>query len=165
MILVAIGSNLFNPPYRSPLEVCKAAIKRMPHYGIRPVRLSAWYRTAPVPVSDQPWYTNAVVAVETKLPALETLWKLHDIESEFGRVRQHRFEARILDLDLIDYNGQVVEGQGMTFQLPHPRTTERSFVLLPLRDVCPDWRHPVTDRTIDDLIADLPKDQTAEPIA
>jgi len=113
-------------------------------------------------VSDQPWFVNGVVAVETFLPPAELLALLHDVEAEFGRTRNIRNEARILDLDLLAYDDCVMnEPDGPI--LPHPRLHERAFVLLPLADVDPDWRHPVTGAAIADLIAALPADQQAEP--
>lgn len=130
--------------------------------GIRSAATSLFYETAPVPVSDQPWFVNAVAAVETDLDAASLLAVLHQVEQEFGRVRRERNEARVLDLDLIDYKGMVSAGSPL---LPHPRMAERAFVLLPLRDVAPGWRHPVSGRTVDDLIAALPPDQAIRPLS
>ena len=121
----------------------------------------AWL-TAPVPASDQNWYRNAVIAVETDLPPKVLLALLLDIEQDFGRVRGAKNEARVLDLDLIGYNGQVLDEGDLT--LPHPRLHERSFVLYPLREIAPGWMHPVLNLSVDIMIEKLPGDQTAEPL-
>src|SRR5262249_28385470 len=96
---------------------------------------------------------NAVVRVRTDLPPEDLLQILHGIESQFGRERSERNAPRTLDLDLIDYAGRM---QGGELQLPHPRAHERGFVLLPLKDVAPDWRHPILGKTVSELIEALP---------
>jgi 2-amino-4-hydroxy-6-hydroxymethyldihydropteridine diphosphokinase len=116
---------------------------------------SAWYATAPVPRSNQPDFVNGVARVESDLDPAALLFLLHDVEDAFGRVRAVRNEARVLDLDLIDYEGRVEDGIAGPI-LPHPRAHERGFVLVPLRDVAPGWRHPVSGEDIDTLIASLP---------
>jgi len=162
VIFIALGSNLFSDAYGSPEDICVAAIKALEQRGISITARSRWFRTAPVPVSDQPWFVNGVIAVETLLPPSELLNLLHDVEAEFGRTRKVRNEARILDLDLIAYDDLIMTGSDGPI-LPHPRAHERAFVLLPLADVDPDWRHPVTGAAVADLIAALPSDQRAEP--
>ena len=89
--------------------------------------------------------------------AAMTLAALHRIESSFGRVRGVRNGARVLDMDLLDFDGQC--NQNPSLMLPHPRMHERAFVLLPLRELCPKWHHPVSRISIDDLIAKLPSCQ------
>jgi len=163
VILIALGSNLFSDAYGSPQDICVAAVKALEKRGVPITTRSRWFRTAPVPVSDQPWFVNGVVAVETLLQPVELLGLLHDVEAEFGRTRKIRNEARILDLDLIAYHDCIMDGpEGPV--LPHPRLHERAFVLLPLADIDPDWRHPVSGAAVADLIAALPADQQAQPI-
>ncbi|MQX36680.1 2-amino-4-hydroxy-6-hydroxymethyldihydropteridine diphosphokinase [Roseospira navarrensis] len=155
MSLIALGSNLPGPG-GSPRETVTAALEALPAQGIRVVACSAWYRSAPVPPSDQPWFVNGVarVAGPPDLTPADLLARLHAVEAAFGRRRDGtRNAARTLDLDLLDVEGRVLrEGAPL---LPHPRLTERAFVLLPLADVAPDWRHPVTGRSVSALIADL----------
>jgi 2-amino-4-hydroxy-6-hydroxymethyldihydropteridine diphosphokinase len=86
--------------------------------------------------------------------------RLHATETSFGRTRSARNAARTLDVDLLDYNGRVEDGSPM---LPHPRLDVRNFVLIPLRDVAPDWRHPVTGRLVDALIGALPEAERTLP--
>ena len=101
-----------------------------------------------MPPSAQPSFVNGVALAETMLGPAALLATLHRIERRFGRMRRRRNEPRILDLDLIDYRGQVSEGSAARPVLPHPRVMERPFVLIPLREICPFWRHPVTGRPI-----------------
>lgn len=115
-------------------------------------------------MSDQPWFVNGVAAVSTGLNPAGLLSVLHEVEAEFGRTRTLRNEARILDLDLIAYDELVTDGATPP-TLPHPRMHERAFVLLPLSDIAPDWRHPATGAALPDLIAALSAGQRAEPKA
>lgn len=156
-ILIGIGANLVPDGFASARAGCEAAIARLADTGIEVTAVSPWYETAPVPLSDQPWFNNAVIAARTSLPVEEALAALHRIEAGFGRVRTVRNAARVLDLDLLDYGGALVEDGAIT--VPHPRLHERAFVLLPMRDVAPDYRHPVNGMGIDDLVASLPPDQ------
>lgn len=124
------------------------------HEGIAILRRSSWWQSGPQPVSDQPDFINGVIEVETALPPPELLAVLHRVRSAFGRVRQQRWEARVIDLDLIDYRGERRQagGQGSSPELPHPRMAERLFVLLPLQEIAPDWHHPVTGAGLPDLV-------------
>jgi 2-amino-4-hydroxy-6-hydroxymethyldihydropteridine diphosphokinase len=111
-----------------------------------------------VPTSDQPWYVIGVAAVATALEPVALLRLLHGVEAEFGRIRGARNEARLLDLDLLAYGDRRREGPEPPL-LPHPRLADRAFVLLPLAEVAPDWRHPVSQETVRQLIARLPAGQ------
>lgn len=110
-------------------------------------------------MSEQPDFINGVIEAETALPPTELLAVLHRVESACGRVRQQRWEARVLDLDLVDYRGQILAEPGRAEQvagslhLPHPRMAERLFVLLPLQEIAPDWRHPVSGAALSELIS------------
>jgi 2-amino-4-hydroxy-6-hydroxymethyldihydropteridine diphosphokinase len=160
VIFIGLGANLPSR-FGGPRETLEAALSALPEQGVRVVRVSPFYRTKPVPASDQPWFVNAVAEVETELSPTELLAALHRIEDTFGRVRAIRNEPRVVDLDLLDYYHRVALGQPI---LPHPRLHRRAFVLLPLRDLAPDWRHPTLKQNVAELIAQLPPDQTAEPL-
>lgn len=158
-ILIAFGANLPTQEYGAPAQTLKAALQRLARDGdISIEQVSSFYETAPVPISDQPWYVNGVARISTGLSAHDLLERLHEVEAEFGRVRRERNAARVIDLDLIAYGRDLLREEG-GIQVPHPRMAERAFVLLPLRDVASGWVHPVLDRTVEDLIADLPADQ------
>ena len=156
-LFIGLGANLTPDGYASPREGCIAAVSALADEGVHLSALSNWYESAPVPISDQPWYLNAVAAATTDLDAASTLAALHRIEKRFGRIRAERNAARVLDLDLLDFAGMVSADSGLT--LPHPRLHERAFVLLPLGELCPDWVHPVSGMPIKDLIAMIPADQ------
>lgn len=164
MILVAIGANLAADGYSSPLATCQAAVAALEDLpGVDVVAVSRFYESEPVPPSDQPWFINGVLQLETNLDPTALLSELHRLEATFGRVRGTPNEARTLDLDIIDYDGRVDPGNVETCAptLPHPRMAERAFVLMPLRDLlheagATDWRHPTTGQGIGGLIAMLP---------
>ena len=164
MILIAIGANLDHPRFGPPLATCEAALAALEEGGVTVLQCSRWYRSAPVPASDQPWFINGVAKVATDLEPLGLLAVLHHIEADFGRERRERNEARLLDLDLLAYDDYVSKW-GEALELPHPRLAERAFVLLPLAELAPDWRHPVSGRTVAELIRDLPPGQAIEPLA
>ena len=158
MIFIGIGSNLPSDMYGAPLANCEAALGVLGERGLRITKHAHWYESAPVPVSDQPWFVNGVVTVSTTLSPQALLDLLHNIEHSFGRVRRVRNEARILDLDLIAYDDLVIEGEEGAI-LPHPRMHQRAFVLLPLGELAPDWVHPVLKTPIEDLVSALSKYQ------
>lgn len=134
-----------------------AALAALEARGVKILRRSPFYESAPVPVSDQPWYVNGVAQVDTALTPEELLALLHELERWFGRERRELNEARVMDLDLIAYGARVRETPPPI--LPHPRMADRAFVLLPLRDIAPGWIHPVSGRTVEELVAALPAGQ------
>ncbi|MEL0022903.1 MAG: 2-amino-4-hydroxy-6-hydroxymethyldihydropteridine diphosphokinase, partial [Alphaproteobacteria bacterium] len=108
-------------------------------------------------------FVNAVLLAHTALSPEETLAQLHAIESQFGRTRNVRNEARVLDIDLLDYDGEVVDEPSLT--LPHPRLHQRAFVLMPLRDILPEWTHPKTGDDVTAMISALPAEQDIRAMA
>jgi len=143
----------------------------MTEAGLAVGRCSRWYRSAPVPRSPQPWFVNGVVEVNSRLSPAKTLAVLHRIEGEFGRVRAAsasqacapRSLARSLDLDLLAF-GVLVSSTADGPVVPHPRLHKRAFVLFPLAEVAPHWRHPIFGQSIAELVAALPPGQVAEPL-
>ena len=162
-IFIGAGANLPHPSYASPRETLQAALLELDRRQIHVLRYSPWYRTAPVPASDQPWYVNVVAEVATGLPADDLLAALHEIEDLFGRVRSVPNAPRLIDLDLLDYRGEIAPPAPGKATLPHPRMVGRAFVLRPLADLAPQWRHPVSGTPIQDLLKALPADQIAQP--
>jgi 2-amino-4-hydroxy-6-hydroxymethyldihydropteridine diphosphokinase len=158
---IGLGANLSHERFGSPRQTLEAALADLARRGVRTVRVSPWYRTAPVPASDQPWYVNAVAEVASDLSADALLAELHAVEAAFGRARTVPNAARPIDLDLLDFHGQIAAGGPGRATLPHPRMTDRAFVLLPLADLAPEWRHPVSGLTVRALIEALPANQVA----
>ena len=162
LILISIGANL-DSPAGPPRATCESALAMLEQGGAAILRRSRWFRSAPVPASSQPWFVNGVASLETGLDPAALLRLLLDTETHFGRRRAERWAARSLDLDLLDYRGRVV-APGPP-RLPHPRLHERLFVLAPLDDVAPGWRHPADGRSIAEMVAALAPGQEVEPIA
>ena len=161
-VFIGLGANLDHPRYGPPRRVLEAALAELECRGVSVRRVSPWYRTAPVPASDQPWYVNAVAELATDLPADRLLALLHEVEDVFGRVRSVPNAARVIDLDLLDFCGERAPGGLGRAILPHPRLAGRAFVVRPLADLAPNWRHPRTGASIRSLLAALPKDQIIE---
>lgn len=165
-ILIGMGANLSSDRFGAPLAACEAALKVLAdNPEVQVVARSRWFESEPVPVSDQPWFINGVVQVETQLSPLALLDVLHTIEAQFGRVRTVPNAPRVLDLDLLAYGDAVLGEAGEGGMLvPHPRLENRAFVLLPLGDVAPDWVHPQSGHTLAQMVAKLPKDQVCRPL-
>lgn len=163
MILVAVGSNLSHPEFGSPRVVCDAAVAAIEAGGCTITAISRWFRSAAIPVSDQPDFVNGVISVETGMSPTELLIFLHRIEGRFDRERSVPNAARTLDLDLLAFHEIVNEGPVSPI-LPHPRMTDRAFVLLPLRDIAENWRHPVTRASLSALIEGLGDGQYCIPV-
>jgi 2-amino-4-hydroxy-6-hydroxymethyldihydropteridine diphosphokinase len=161
-IYIGLGANLTHPEHGAPARTLRVALDRLGGQEIQVLRLSPLYRTAPIPASDQPWYVNGVAELATDLSADELLARLHGVEAELGRARTVANAARAIDLDLLDFRGEIAPGGPGQAILPHPRMTGRGFVLRPLADLAPEWRHPATGLPIPTLLAGLGADQQTE---
>ena len=152
VILIALGANL---PSNAgpPAHTLAQALKTLAGRGVNIAAVSHVYETPAWPNPADPPFVNAVAAVQTILQPLALLELLHEVETAFGRKRSAPNAPRSLDLDLLDYDGLILDGRPV---LPHPRLAERAFVLAPLCDIAPDWRHPVTGDTARTLLARLP---------
>jgi 2-amino-4-hydroxy-6-hydroxymethyldihydropteridine diphosphokinase len=152
MILIALGANL---PSEAglPAATLRAALNQLALSGAVPLGVSSFYQTPAWPDPADPDFVNAVARIETQLSPEKLMELMHSIEAAFGRERTIRNAPRTLDLDILDYDGRVEQGPPI---LPHPRIGTRAFVLIPLADVAPGWRHPVSGKSVDELIAMLP---------
>jgi 2-amino-4-hydroxy-6-hydroxymethyldihydropteridine diphosphokinase len=165
MILLGLGGNLPSPKYGSPADVLAAALGLLPQWGVRVLDCSPLYRSEPVPVSQQPWFVNAVARLDTALAPQALLALLHRLEAGMGRVRGERWAARIVDLDLLAYGDRTIRPAGPDgLAIPHPRMAQRAFVLAPLADLAPDWRHPELGKSAAELLAALGPDQNLHKI-
>lgn len=171
---VAIGSNLSSrcgDPVQSVLAGIDAAARHVGHLSAT----SSLYRSLAFPAGSGPDFVNAVIAVSTKLDAGQLLDVLHRIEADFDRERVVRWAARTLDLDLLGCGDQVLPDRPMfehwrdlpqdqqalrtpdALILPHPRLQDRSFVLVPFADIAPDWVHPVSGKSVRQMLDELPR--------
>jgi 2-amino-4-hydroxy-6-hydroxymethyldihydropteridine diphosphokinase len=151
IVVIALGSNLSDR--LGVLQAGVDAIAKLP--GVSVTGVSPVYETAPVGGPEQPNYLNAVLAARVNVPARDLLDRLHEIEAAAGRVREVRWGARTLDLDIIAYDSVTSDDPVLT--LPHPRAASRTFVLAPWHDLDPSAQLP-GNGTVAALLAALPVD-------
>jgi 2-amino-4-hydroxy-6-hydroxymethyldihydropteridine diphosphokinase len=156
IVYIALGSNLGDRA-----GMLERAIAAMNSAGISVVRQSSLYVTEPVGAPGQGWFLNAVVEAETLLLPLQLLHALLKIERELGRRRLTPHGPRAIDLDILFYGSSVIRSRDL--EVPHPRLTERRFVLIPLAQLAPDFRHPVSHKSINQLLAETPDRSEARP--
>jgi len=169
--LVGLGSNCPGP-WGSPAETITRALCELSRAGIAVQAVSAYYETAAVGRAGQPPYVNAVAAIDTRLPADALLRRLKRIERASGRRGGIPWGPRTLDMDILDYKGRVKHWRGgrpcfarpgaRPLVLPHPWIEKRPFVLRPLLDVAPDWRHPVSKMTAQQLWRRVAQDREGQ---
>lgn len=143
MILIGLGSNL-EGPWGTPRQTLMRALEELSLHNIRIAKVSTLIETAPFGVLDQPYFVNAVAEIETDHKPEALMQILHAVENGAGRKRVTRWGPRTLDLDLLDYNGVILNTE---LKLPHPGITERDFVLAPIDEIAPHWTHPITGKT------------------
>ncbi len=160
LVVVALGSNL-GAGGDSPQAILRRALDAFPEIGLKVKAKSSVWRSQAWPDPCDPPFLNAVALAETGLPPKGVLAALHDLEARFGRVRDESNAPRTLDLDLIAYGRCVQAGPPV---LPHPRAHERRFVMAPLAEIAPDWRHPASGQTASALAATAHIGTDATPV-
>ena len=149
---IGIGSNLGDK-----LENCKRAVELMGQIPDSYVTAQAnYYQTEPVGVTDQDWYLNTVVSLSTALSPHSLLEKLLEIELLLGRVRKQKWEARIIDLDILLFDLEIIKSENLN--VPHPLMHQRRFVLRPMIDLSPELKHPLLNKTMAELLDELKDD-------
>ena len=146
LVLLGLGSNLGNP-----CELIAGALSQL-RSTLGNLRASSLYRSEPVGWTDQPDFLNSVGHAKTSLTAGELLAAVHEVERKLGRTRTSPNAPRTMDIDILVYGDLIVDTPELT--LPHPRLHRRAFVLVPLTEIAPDWRHPVFDKTAAELLAE-----------
>lgn len=159
--VIALGSNLPGA-FGSSQDLLNAAVAALADAGISVVEVSRWWRGPAWPDLSDPEYLNGVALVETTLGPRDLLLALQRTERRFGRTRRGPNAPRTLDLDLIALGRLVLDEPGLV--IPHPRAQLRRFVMGPLADIAPDWRHPILGLSASDLAATAPIGREAAPL-
>ena len=156
MIFLGIGSNL-SSSFGDRFKNIDLAISFLQPYKINIIKKSSFYETFSYPNKNNPKFINSVISVETKLPPVDLMSVLIFVEEKLERKRSKKNDPRTCDLDIIDYNYQIMnfKYRDLELTLPHKEMTNRNFVLYPLREICPNWIHPLTKKNINVLIKDL----------
>lgn len=160
--VVALGSDLPGD-FPSVEALLEAAFSKLPDFGLLVIRRSSLWWSKAWPDPAQPSYLNAVAITRTAWSSGEAMQALLGLERAFGRVREKPNAPRTLDLDLIDHGGSVLTRAGLV--LPHPRAHERAFVMGPLAEVAPDWRHPVLGVSAARLAQEATVGRDARPLS
>lgn len=153
---LSLGSNLGERETH-----LREAIARLKTAG-NVVAISSFYETEPVEVTDQPWFLNCAIELETSQNPLQSMQTALQIERQMGRVRDQSKGPRIIDIDLLLFGDAVVDTPELT--IPHPAMHQRRFVLEPLAEIAPGVRHPVLRKTIKQLLQELPAGQVVRRI-
>ncbi len=152
-IYLLLGSNLDDR-----LANFRSALYVLAQKGVKMVRHAPIYETAPWGITDQPYFLNTVIEVQTGASPRELLQCCLDTEKSLGRVRGEKWGARIIDIDILFYHEHVIHEAD--FIVPHPGIADRRFTLLPLNDLLPDEIHPISKQTIRDMLNQLPQDDS-----
>ena len=166
MIILGLGSNLPGP-WGDPSDMLSGAIEALEDVGVRVHSRSSFLLSAPFGVTGQPVFANAVVVVEAHPPPRALLARCHRVERMAGRERRKRWGPRTLDIDLLAYHDVIMNrhvrpapaGAFAPLVLPHPGIEHRPFVLEPLAEIAPRWRHPVTGLTAKTMLSALDTDK------
>ncbi|MBW8814714.1 MAG: 2-amino-4-hydroxy-6-hydroxymethyldihydropteridine diphosphokinase [Caulobacterales bacterium] len=161
VVVIALGSNLPGR-YGTSEALLEAALARFPEVGLKVLKRSTQWRSAAWPDPKGPEYRNAVAVVEANAGPRVVLAALLALEAKLGRERGARNAPRTLDLDLIAHGREVLETPDLI--LPHPRAHERLFVMGPLAEIAPGWRHPVLGLAAAELAAAAPVGRDAAPV-
>ena len=156
MILLGLGSNL-SSSFGDRFKNIDLAILFLKRYKIRLIKKSSYYETPSYPNIAKPKFINVIIGIESNLQPLDLAPILIDIEETLERKRDQKNDPRTCDIDIIDYNGQIIDFKykNLDFTVPHKKLAYRNFVLFPLQEILPEWKHPKTKDHIIVLIRNL----------
>ena len=156
MIILGLGSNLHSS-FGNRFENISLAISYLKSYKIKVIKESSYYETPSYPDNKNPKFINIVIEISTNLSPVDLASILVSVEEKLERKRNCKNEPRTCDIDIIDFDGQIIDFKykELDFKVPHEKLNYRNFVLIPLKDILPNWKHPKTNESIDLLIDKL----------
>ena len=156
MIILGLGSNLPSSFGDRFLNI-NMAMSYLGEYGIKIIDKSSFYETPSYPDKNNPKFINVIISVKTQLPPVDLMSVLIFIEEKLERKRNEKNDPRTCDIDIIDYNNQILSFQykNLNLEIPHKKLSSRNFVLFPLQEIFPNWNHPKTKEIISSLIYKL----------
>ena len=159
MIILGLGSNL-SSSFGGRFNNINLAMEYLEGYGIKILKKSSFYEALSYPNKKNPKFINIVILVETHLSPVDLMSVLIFIEEKLERKRDKKNDPRTCDIDIIDHNGQILDFnyKNLNLTLPHEKLLYRNFVLIPLHEIIPEWRHPKTKDSIEVLINKLSND-------
>ena len=159
MIYLNIGSNLPLEEGGRETNILKA-INHLKNLNLKLIKISSFYETPSYPNSSDPKFINLCVKLKSNLKANELLNEIKKIEKKLGRTRIKKNEPRTCDIDIIDFNGKIIKNDEL--ETPHPRLHLRNFVIYPLKEIEPNWFHPIFNKNIDSFFQELDKNSHNE---
>ena len=158
MIFLSIGSNL-SSSFGDRFKNIDLAIDHIESFGIKIINKSSFYETPSYPNNNNPKFINVVVSIETNLSPPDLMSLLLSIEEQLERKRNKKNDPRTCDIDIIDFNNQVLnfKYKNLNLAVPHKELTFRNFVLFPLQEITSQWKHPKTNENVGSLINELSK--------
>jgi 2-amino-4-hydroxy-6-hydroxymethyldihydropteridine diphosphokinase len=156
-VYLSLGSNVGDRE-----KQLREAITRLNSAG-RVVRLSSFYETEPVEFTDQAWFINCAVALETSATPQQLMGTILRIEKEMGRRRVQKKGPRPIDIDILLFGKQIINSKEVT--IPHPAMHQRHFVLEPLAEIAPEAVHPIFKKTVRQLLDEMPPGQIVKQVA
>ena len=159
MILLGLGSNL-SSSFGDRFKNIDLAVSALDGFGIQVNKKSSYYESLSYPNKENPKFINIVVEAETYLPPVDLASVLITIEESLERKRNEKNDPRTCDIDIIDYNNKVInfKYKDLDFTVPHKKLIYRNFVLFPLHEISPNWKHPKTKELVSTLIKNIPKE-------
>ena len=160
MIFLGLGSNL-SSIYGDRFYNIKLAVSYLNNYGVQIIKKSSFYETPSYPDKKNPKFVNIVIKIKTLLNPIDLLTLIISIEKKIGRKRTLKNDPRTCDIDIIDFNGlvEIHSFNKKKFEIPHKELSKRNFVLFPLHEIEPKWKHPKTKETVNELINKLSSDK------
>jgi len=156
MILLGLGSNLPSI-FGDRFQNIDLAVSTLEGYGVQLKKKSSYYESLSYPNKRNPKFINIVIEIETYLPPEDLASVLIFIEESLERKRNKKNDPRTCDIDIIDYNSQIIDFKykNLDFSVPHKKLIYRNFILYPLQEVLPNWKHPKTKELVSVLIKNL----------